>query len=337
MRYLVTGAAGFIGSHITERLINEGKRVIAIDDLSTGHWKNLRFVMPTLHLMTVTNSILNNRQIDRYFEGIDCVFHLAGRADIIPSIEKPVEYFKVNVQGTLNILELCRKYKVKKLIYAASSSCYGKGPFIDKIGEGHALDPQHPYALTKMIGEQLVLQWGNLYNMDVVSLRLFNVYGLRSRTTGAYGAVIGTFLKQKLEGKPLTIVGDGNQTRDFIHVSDVVNAFIKASKVDIKEVNKIGYGNPRVINIGSGISHSINELAELIGGKVTHIPKRPGEPDNIVASNYRALNLLKWGSSVTFPTGIKELLAHIEDYRSASLWTPKSIKEATKEWFKHLK
>jgi UDP-glucose 4-epimerase len=328
MRCIVTGGAGFIGSHLVERLLKEEHKVIVIDDFSTGKQSNLRAVERNRDLQIIEESILMDlNRLKGVFSNTDWVFHLAGKADIVPSIKNPVEYFKVNVEGTVNVLEASRYAGVKRFIYTASSSCYGDQSSTP-TRELSTINPRYPYALTKYLGELLTKHWGNLYNLSFISLRLFNVYGLRSRTSGAYGAVIGTFLKQKLENKPLTIVGDGNQSRDFTHVLDVAEAFHKAAASDHIQ---------GVFNIGTGRPHTINYLAKLIGGEITHIPKRPGEPRTTSADNLKASNILGWKPKVKFEDGIKELVDHIEDFRDAPLWTPESIQEATKEWFQYLK
>ncbi len=224
-----------------------------------------------LELLCADSDIEKNP--NKYFDKIDWVFHLAGLADIVPSIDNPTQYFNSNVKGTLNILESSRRANIKKLIYAASASCYGI-PDKYPTNENSKINPQYPYALTKLIGEQLIFHWFKVYNMPNISLRFFNAYGPKSRTTGAYGAVFGVFLAQKLAGKPLTIVGDGNQTRDFIHVYDLVDAIIKAAQ-------KGKHGE--TYNVGNGKETSVNLIANIIGGIKVHVPKRPGEPDRSMA------------------------------------------------------
>jgi len=264
---------------------------------------------------------------DKYFKKVDWVFHLAGLADIVPSIENPKKYFDANVVGTLNVLEASKKAKVKKFIYAASASCYGI-PKKYPTNENSKIDPQYPYATTKNIGEQLVLHWNKVYKMSNISLRFFNAYGPKSRTTGAYGAVFGVFLAQKLANKPLTIVGSGNQTRDFIHVDDLVRAIIKAA-----QSKKVG----EVYNVGSGKEITVNRIAKLIGGKRIYIPKRPGEPDRSLADISKIKRDLNWNPKIRIEKGVKKLLNKIHYWKRAPVWTPKSIKKVTKIWFKLLK
>ena len=228
MKSVITGGAGFIGSNLAEKLVQLGHKVVVLDNLSTGRLSNLNNIKNKIEFKNVDISKKDNF-FDQYFEKVDWVFHLAGLADIVPSIDNPTQYFNSNVKGTLNILESSRRANIKKLIYAASASCYGI-PDKYPTNENSKINPQYPYALTKFIGEQLIFHWFKVYNMPNISLRFFNAYGPKSRTTGAYGAVFGVFLAQKLAGKPLTIVGDGNQTRDFIHVYDLVDAIIKAAQ-----------------------------------------------------------------------------------------------------------
>ena len=325
MKCLVTGGAGFIGSNLVDRLVKLGHQVIVLDNLSTGQLSNLFQVKNKIEFVNVDIASSEN-SIAQYFNDVDWVFHLAGFADIVPSIKNPYSYFQTNTMGTLNILEASKKIKIKKLIYAGSASCYGI-PDKYPTNENSKIDPQYPYALTKFIGEQLTLHWSKVYNMPNVSLRFFNVYGPNSRTTGAYGAVFGVFLAQKLAGKPLTIVGDGNQTRDFIHVYDLVDATIEATK-------KGKYG--QTYNVGSGKEIPVNLIANLIGGSKVRVPIRPGEPNRSLADISKIKGQFNWKPKIPINEGIKMLLKDISDWKEAPVWTPETIKEATKGWFKFL-
>ena len=260
------------------------------------------------------------------FEGAEWVFHLAALADIVPSIQQPVEYFQANVDGTFNVIEAARQAGVRRFIYAASSSCYGI-PDVYPTPEDAPKSPQYPYAATKMIGEELVMHWAQVYGLPALSLRMFNVYGPRSRTSGTYGAVFGVFLAQKLAGKPFTVVGDGTQTRDFTFVTDVVRAFIMAAQSNIAG---------EILNIGSGNTYSVNRLVELLGGEVTYIPKRPGEPDCTFADIGKIARLLGWRPQISLEEGISDLKRNIDYWREAPVWTPESIGDATQDWFKYL-
>mgnify|MGYP001461331328 FL=1 len=326
MRSLVTGGCGFIGSHLAEKLLNLGHQVIVVDNLSCGRIENLQTFIDHPGLKVVTENIVDRESITSYFHGVDWVFHLAGIADIVPSIERPDAYFENNVVATLNVLQCAKEAGVKKIIYAASSSSYGI-PKQFPTPEDSPIKPQYPYALTKYMGEELVLHWSQVYQLPAISLRLFNVYGPRSRTTGAYGAVFGVFLAQKLNGKPFTVVGDGTQTRDFTYVTDVAAAFVAAAASDI---------SGEAMNVGSGRHHSVNHLVDLLGGEVVYIPKRPGEPDCTFANVEKITKQLNWEPKVNFDEGVQNMLNEIENWRSAPVWDPLSINLATKSWFNHL-
>jgi UDP-glucose 4-epimerase len=325
-RCLVTGGAGFIGSHLVDRLVAEGHTVVVLDNLATGRLENLQQHHGDSRVQVVRVDIADAEAIRPHFQGVERVFHLAALADIVPSIQKPLDYHRANVDGTIAVLEAARAAGVKRLVYAASSSCYGL-PDVYPTPETAEPRPQYPYALTKYIGEQYVLFWGKLYDLPVVSLRFFNVYGPRSRTSGAYGAVFGVFLAQKLAGRPFTVVGDGKQTRDFTYVTDVVDAVVTAGASAVRG---------EVMNVGSGGAYSVNRLVELIGGDVVHIPKRPGEPDRTEADIGKITRLLGWRPRVRFEDGVRAMMAQIDAWRTAPVWTPDSISEATKEWFQYL-
>lgn len=323
-RCLVTGAAGFIGSHLCDRLLSLGHNVIGLDNLVTGRTANLKvaeiyrkFTLIEQDLVNISASILTD---------IDWVFHLAGLADLVPSIQNPGDYYHSNLHSTFALLEACRTVKIEKFIYTASSTCYGI-PDRYPTPETYPCQPKHPYGLTKYLGEQLVIHWAQVYQLPALSLRLFNVYGPRSRTTGAYGAVFGVFLAQKLAGKPFTLVGDGTQTRDFTFVSDVVEAFIKAAQSDL---------TGEIINIGSGQPETVAKLVQLLAGPITQIPKRPGEPDCTWADITKATTLLEWQPRVTLSQGVAEMLANIELWKDAPVWTPETIDRETQLWFEHL-
>ena len=324
MKSIVTGGAGFIGSHVVEQLLGRGTEVVVIDNFSTGRPENLSEFSGSVRLVEADISTPGSWMAE--FKGVDHVFHLAALADIVPSIENPVSYYRSNVDGTFNVLEAARAASVQKLVNAASSSCYGI-PDEFPTKETAEIRPQYPYALTKYLGEELVRHWNQVYGLPAISLRLFNVYGTRSRTSGTYGAVFGVFLAQKLAGKPFTVVGDGKQTRDFTYVSDVASAFISAA------MSSLSGG---VFNVGSGRTVSINELVELLGGPVTHIPKRPGEPDCTFADIAKITAALDWRPRVPIADGVREVVANIDYWAQAPVWTPESIEVATRQWFEYL-
>jgi UDP-glucose 4-epimerase len=323
---VVTGAAGFIGSHMVDLLIDRGYRVRGLDNLVGGRLDNLAqhrdngafsFEHCDVRTLAADSTIFSDA---RY------VFHFAGKGDIVPSIEQPTDYMDTNVMGTVRVLEAARQAGVQKLIYAASSSCYGLATELP-TGEAASIDTQYPYALSKYQGEQAVLHWGQVYGMPVNSICIFNAYGTRSRTTGAYGAVLGVFLAQKLADKPFTVVGDGSQTRDFIYVTDIARAFLAAADADqVNERYNIGGGNPQ----------SVNRLVELLGGEVIYMPKRPGEPDVTWADIAKAERELSWRPEVSFEEGVGNMLANIDYWKEAPLWDPESIEQATKAWFSAL-
>ena len=326
MRYLVTGGAGFIGSHLVDRILDDNNSVVVIDNLSTGRLQNLSKHKDNNSFRFIQKDVSDLSAIKEYFNGIDVVIHMAALADIVPSIVNPKEYYKSNVTGTFSVVEAARLAGVKKLIYTASSSCYGI-PDKYPTAENARIDPQYPYALTKHLGEEIVIHWGRVYKLPVVSLRLFNVYGLRSRTSGTYGAVFGVFLAQKLADKPFTVVGDGNQTRDFIYVSDVAEAFYLAANSKVSN---------EVFNVGSGNPQSINKLVSLIKGKKIHIPKRPGEPDCTHADISKIKSILGWQPKVNLEQGVNNIIQNIDYWSNAPVWTPDKIADATKEWFECL-
>ncbi len=325
MKCIVTGAAGFIGSHLCDLLLREGHSVVGVDDFSTGRDSNLKLAQQNPNFRLIRKGVTAVAPSD-FPEGADWVFHLAGRADLVPSIQKPEEYFVVNVEGTFRMLELAKDLNVSRFIYTASSTCYGICDVVP-TPESQPCLPRHPYGLTKYLGEQLVMHWALVYKLPAISLRLFNVYGPRSRTTGAYGAVFGVFLKQKLSGKPYTVVGDGKQTRDFTFVTDVASAFLAAANSNVAG---------EIMNVGSGGTYSINHLVELLGGEIVFVPKRPGEPDCTFADTTKIRQLLDWKPSVDFKSGVEMMLSVIDDWRDAPLWDQDSIADATKDWFKFL-
>ena len=326
MHCLVTGGAGFIGSHLTERLLNNGHSVSVIDNCSTGRLDNLAHLRDLDALSIHEGDIKDPQKLAAAISGVDWVFHMAALADIVPSIERPVDYMHANVDGTVAVLEAARAEGVKRLVYAASSSCYGI-PDVYPTPEITAAAPQYPYALSKYLGEQCVMHWSQLYGIPSVSLRMFNIYGPRSRTSGTYGAVFGVFLAQKLADEPFTVVGDGTQTRDFTYVSDAVAAFEKAAQSNV---------SGEIMNIGSDNTYSVNRLVELLGGDVVYIPKRPGEPDCTFADTTRIKALLDWHAEVPFADGVGIMLDNINYWRQAPVWTEDKIADATAGWFKYL-
>ena len=324
MKVVVTGGAGFIGSHLVDVLVEGGHEVVILDNLSTGRLINIKHIRDHIKLIECDIGVAGDWSAE--FNRVDHVFHLAALADIVPSIQEPDAYFRANVDGTYNVLRASQKAGAKRFLYVASSSSYGF-PDTYPTSENAAIRPQYPYALTKYIGEELVMHWAKVYQLPALSVRFFNVYGPRSRTSGTYGAVFGVFLAQKLAGEPFTVVGDGEQTRDFTYVTDVVQALITASNSD---------QTGKAYNVGSGVTVSVNELVELLGGDKVYIPKRPGEPDCTHADISQIRKELGWKPQVTIEEGVMEMLKHIEYWREAPVWTPDSIAGATRDWFRYL-
>jgi len=324
---LVTGGGGFIGSHLVDRLLAEGRKVRVIDNFVVGSRQNLARHEGNLALEIIEADIADAAAVLRCAEGAERIFHLAARADVVPSIQDPAAYFRANVDGTFAVLEAARHCAVRRVVYAASSSCYGI-PDVYPTPETAPADPRYPYALTKFVGEQMLLHWAHVYSLPCVSLRFFNVYGPRARTSGTYGAVFGVFLAQLLAGRPLTIVGDGEQTRDFTYVSDAVDALLTVAASD-----QAGC----VYNVGSGKPVSVNELVRLLGSPpCVHIPKRPGEPDCTFADISAIRRDLGWVPKVPLAEGVESMLANLDYWRDAPVWTVASIEHATRDWFRFL-
>jgi UDP-glucose 4-epimerase len=325
-RALITGGAGFIGSHLADALVQRGVVVFVLDNMANGRLENLYQAMDRGVCRLVQADLASFEILCRICANVDTVFHLAGLADIVPSVGNPRCYFNANTSGTINVLEAARSTGVERLVYAASSSCYGISQ-VCPTPETAPINPQYPYALSKWLGEECLMHWGKVYGLAVNSLRLFNVYGPRARTRGAYGGVFKVFLPQKLAGKPFTIVGDGRQVRDFIHVRDVVESFVAAA---------IGDPVNEVFNVGGGQPQSVNHLADLLGGERVYLPKRPGEPEATWADIGKITSLLGWRPQIRFEQGVAEMLGRIEDYTDAQVWEPETINEATGSWFANL-
>lgn len=292
--FLVTGGAGFIGVNLTKKLVTNGKRVIVVDNLSAG-------TDPSRLPKEVEFNNLDIRDtvgLVKVCEGVDVIVHLAALPRIQISVENPVETHDVNINGTLSVLEAAKKTKVKRVVYAASSSAYGEQ---EKLPLSTDLRPQpkSPYALQKYVGEELLRLWSELYDIETVSLRFFNVYGPYMDPDGPYALVIGKFLQMRKRGEALTITGDGEQTRDFTYVDDVVQAILQAA-----ELNTVGRGE--VLNVGGGKQTSINEIARMIGGEVKYIEIRH-EARHTLADITETKRLLKWEPEVTIEEGIEFL------------------------------
>jgi UDP-glucose 4-epimerase len=290
MRALVTGGAGFIGSNLVDALMQEGYEVRILDNLFSGPLSNIEHVVGS----DFVPRDIRDKDLDDLFEGVDVVFHLACRARVQPSIQDPLGYSDVNTQGHVNLLEYCRKHNVTRLVFSSSSSVYGDPPdevLAGKRGlqETDKLRPMSPYGLQKSIGEQYCQLYCDIHGMDIVSLRYFNVYGERQCTEGAYRLVMGIFASQRQSGKPLTIVGDGEQRRDFTYVGDVVRANILSATA--------GLSGHHVFNCGAGDNRSVNDIARLFGGPTVRIADRI-EPKVTQADHSRIHDMLGWQTTV---------------------------------------
>ena len=296
MKSLVTGGAGFIGSNLVDQLVNNGHKVIVLDNFSTGKQSNLSHHSKK-NVKIIKIDISENKKLKKYLRGVSYIFHLAGLANFFQSIKNPNKYFKSNVIGTFNIIEAAKKSNIKKFIYAASASCYG---IPDKFptNENAKIKLLNPYAFTKWQAEELIMHWVKMYNFPAISLRLFNAYGPRLNTSTDYRSVFGIFLDQKLANKPLTIIGNGEQTRDFVHVRDLVRAILKAASSQKKG---------EIYNVGSGKEIKVNEIAKLIGGKKIYIPKRYVETRRSLADITKVKKDINWHPKITIEEGIKDL------------------------------
>lgn len=297
--YLVTGGAGFIGSNLVDALIDAGHSVRILDNFSTGKRER---VNPKAELIEA--DFTNLESIRPHFFGQAGIFHVGALPRIPFSIENPLESTQANLIGTLNVLIAARDAKVKRVVYSASSSAYGSQPILP-LSPNMPANPLNPYALQKYVGEKFCEQFYRFYGLETVSLRYFNVYGPRMADEGSYVTVISIFKRQLMAGQPLTIAGDGEQSRDFTHVSDVVRANMLAM-----QSSKVGHGE--VINVGSGSRHTINEIANYFGGEKTNIPARLGEAKHTLADITLTKELLGWEPIVKFEDGIKAILESIK-------------------------
>jgi nucleoside-diphosphate-sugar epimerase len=291
---VVTGGAGFIGSHLVDALIARGLHVRVVDNFTTGRREYLN---PGAELLTA--DIRDASSLPPVFAGADCVFHTAALPRVMVSIERPVETHMTNVVGTLNVLVAARDSGVRRVVYSGSSSVYGDQPTLPLI-ESMAPNPLNPYALQKLAGEQYTRIFHRLFRLETLTLRYFNVYGPRMATEGAYLTVISVFLRQKRAGDPLTIHGDGSQTRDFTHVNDVVRANVLAMDAVVAD--------GRAINIGRGRNLSVNRIAELIGGPTVYLPPRPGDARHTLADLSQAREILGWEPELATEDAVRALV-----------------------------
>jgi len=294
MRFLVTGGAGFIGSHLVDALVDGNHDVVVVDNESASENENFYW---NNKAENYKYDICNFNKIENLFKNIDCVFHLAAESRIQTAIKNPIKTFRVNFIGTLNILKACKQYKVDRILYSSTSSYYGLKNDVPLV-EDMDRDCLNPYSSSKVAGEDLVKMYSKLYNIRSVVFRYFNVYGERQPTKGQYAPVVGLFQKMKSEGKPMTVVGDGDARRDYTHVKDVVSANILAAmKKDLLKTE--------TINIGTGTNYSVLELVDMIGGDYVHIPARIGEAKETLADISIARNYLNWEPTIYLEDWIK--------------------------------
>ncbi len=325
MRTIVIGGAGFIGSHLVELLLEKGHEVVVLDDLSTGRGCHI----PTK--ASFCEASINDRGLKNIFSGgsIDWIFHLAGKASIVPSIKSSEDYHHVNVTGTFNVLQLARTLHAKKLIYAASGSCYGI-PNEVPTSENCRINPMYPYALTKYIAEQYVIHWSRVYDLPFVSLRLFNVFGPRMCLSGVYGGLFSTILAQKFNGQPVITIGNWEQRRDFVYVTDVAKAFLAAAESNTAN---------EIFNIGRGDPISVNRILNLLSIKedgVRRLPDRPGEPKETIALIQKANRMLGWKPIISFEKGFALMTADVDYWKAGRVWTWEESVEAQESWYKYL-
>lgn len=293
MKALVTGGAGFIGSHLAHLLLSQGHQVVAVDNLSTGRRENMASFDSHTNFRFAKLDIRDPSSLQPLIEGMDWVFHLAAATDTAAAHAAPARAFGVNVSGTFSVLDCARRCAVKRFLYAASASVYGVAAS-QPMAETAPAQPLHPLALTKHLGEQLVLHWVRAYSLPAVSLRLFNVYGARQGSAG----VLGLFLDQQKRRQPLTVHGDGAQSRDFVHVNDVANAFLLAAQSNV---------SAQALNVGSGITRSIRSVAKRLGGEIARVERSGGEPEHVHADISAIGRLLGWKPEITFEERVREL------------------------------
>jgi len=296
-KVVVTGGCGFIGSHLIDELIERNYNVTVIDDCSAISNERFYFNKKALYFKY---NIQDYNLIEPLFRNAECVFHLAAESRIQTAIANPLYAVKTNVTGTANILQAARLGGVKRVIYSSTSSVYGLNETVP-ISENAPIDCLNPYSASKYCGEELCRMYSKLYNLDTLIFRYFNVYGERSPTAGQYAPVIGIFLKQKNNNVPLTVVGTGKQRRDYVHVSDVVNANIlgMVAKENI---------NGQVFNIGTGKNYSVLELASFISDNIIYIPERPGEAKTTLADISKAKNILNYNPQIKLKSWLETII-----------------------------
>ena len=318
--YLVTGGAGFIGSHLTERLLHDGHSVRVLDDFSTGRRENIDAVRAAGEdrLEVLEASVEEMDSVQQAVQDVDGVFHQAALGSVPRSIEKPLASHSANATGTLNLLEACRRApKTPRLVFASSSSVYGSLETLPKK-EDHPVEPISPYGLTKLMGEEYLRLFHELYDMETVSLRYYNVFGPRQNPKGPYAAVIPMFLKALMKGEAPHVHGDGEQSRDFTYVTNVVDANILAMTVPREKLTHL------LFNVAHGGRTSLNRLLEVLGEildtpiKATYGPERAGDVKHSQADTTRIETTLGYKPRVSFEEGIRLTVKYFKDNRDAA-------------------
>ena len=300
---LVTGGAGFIGSNLVDTLLKLGHEVVCVDNESAEcneqfYWNSKAY--------NVKADITDYKTIKNCMTHVDYVFHLAAESRIQPAIKNPIEAVTKNSVGTCTVLQCAREAGVKRFMYSSTSSGYGMNPYPNV--ETQPDDCLNPYSVSKVNGEKLCKMYTDLFGLPTVSFRYFNVYGERQPLKGQYAPVIGIFLRQRDAGEPLTIVGDGEQRRDFTHVSDVVNANVLAATSDVDD---IAFG--QLYNVGNGVNYSINEIASMISDNTVNIPPRIGEARTTLANNLKLCNTFGWEPTVRLENWIEDVSSNVNN------------------------
>lgn len=298
MKALVTGGAGFIGSNLVDKLLEMGHEVVVIDNESSECNKEFYWNESAFNAKFDIADYTNTRTL---YNDVDVVFHLAAESRIQPAIKNPIRAVTTNAVGTCTVLQCAREAGVKRVLYSSTSSAYGRNipPCVEDMRE----DCLNPYSVSKVAGEKLCKMYYELYGLETIIFRYFNVYGEREPIKGHYAPVVGLFLRQAKNGEALTIVGDGEQRRDFTHVSDVVNANIMAAMSD-PDSNAFG----KVYNVGTGTNHSVNQIANMISDNTVYIPSRLGEARETLADNSKMRNTFGWKPKVQINEWIKEYI-----------------------------
>ncbi len=318
MKILITGSAGFLGSHLSEKYVREGHKVYALDNLLNGNLNNIRTLLHRKNFKFIHDDVRNQEIYQRLPTDLDAIIHLAAQIHVDRSIVNPEETFNINVNGTMKVLEFARMNDIEKILFASTSEIYGSAKYVP-MNEDHSLSAQHPYGVSKIAADRLCYTYNETYDLGIDILRCFNLFGPRQKDSG-YGGVIAIFINRILQNKPPIIYGNGNQTRDYMYITDAVDAYDKV----LTSTNNPGKNG---INFGSGTEKSINEIAELIlkhansdkSLKPIHVDPRPTEVQRLYADISKAKDVLEFQPKTSFEEGIISLLEWYKNYKS-ELW-----------------